>query len=251
MHAAHDIEKLLSETPAPGVKAGLHRMILKQELLARLQMKEEPVHEESECRAGKSSSAFRTRPWFLNLRPGWIAAASAAAAVVVAAAIFAVKPTAGRTAVQPPDSPNVAARDSPETAGPAIQPAPSDNRSAPEEGEGRRLAQRRSLAQCVADAQAIVVAAALDSAPAPAKRPGDPPENAIRFRAARTLKGALAGTEITVRTPTAAAELIGKDWVLLLSPEYLAGKTPYAGCYSIRVESEVAAILEKTVKQDT
>lgn len=91
----------------------------------------------------------------------------------------------------------------------------------------------------------IVVATALDSAPAPPNRPGDLPETAIRFRVLRVLKGNLDDKVIITRTPTAAEEFIGKVWIVLLSPEYLAGKHSYAGCYTIKVEPEVKAILAK------
>src|SRR3712207_2995442 len=90
-----------------------------------------------------------------------------------------------------------------------------------------RLPGRRSLEQCVAEAQVIVAATALDSAPAPPNRPGDLPENLIRFRVARVLKGKLAAEVITTRTPTGPEEFIGKAWVVMLSPEYLAGRHSY------------------------
>jgi len=94
-------------------------------------------------------------------------------------------------------------------------------------------------------AQVIVVATALDSAPAPVTRPGDLPENLIRFQVACVLKGKLADKFITTRTPTAAGEFIGKQWVLLLSPEFMAGKHQYADCNWIKAEAEVKAILSK------
>jgi hypothetical protein len=117
-------------------------------------------------------------------------------------------------------------------------------------GQGSSLPARlslreRSLEQNVANAQVIVVATALDPAPAPVTRPGDLPENLIRFQVARVLKGKLADKFITTRTPTAAGEFIGKQWVLLLSPEFMAGKHQYADCNWIKAEAEVKAILSK------
>jgi hypothetical protein len=100
----------------------------------------------------------------------------------------------------------------------------------------------------VADAQVIVVATALDSAPAPPMRPGELPEVLIRFRVMRVLKGKLAEKVITTRTPTAADEFIGQEWVLLLSPEYMAGKHLFADCNWIKAESEVKAILSGNTK---
>ncbi|MBI1903004.1 MAG: hypothetical protein HYS13_18045 [Planctomycetia bacterium] len=100
----------------------------------------------------------------------------------------------------------------------------------------------------VADAQVIVVATALDSAPAPPKRPGDLPEVLIRFQVKRVLKGELAKKEITTRTPTAADEFIGKDWVILLSPDYMAGKYQFASHINVKLEPTVKSYLPKDKK---
>jgi hypothetical protein len=115
------------------------------------------------------------------------------------------------------------------------------------EGRVERL-HRKSIDQSVAEAQVIVVATALDSAPAPPKVRGDLPENFIRFRVQRVLKGKLDPEIITTRTPTAAAEFIGRDWIVMLSPEYMAGNHFFAGCYTIKLEPEVKAILAKGPK---
>jgi len=92
------------------------------------------------------------------------------------------------------------------------------------------------------------VATALDSAPAPPKRPGDLPEVLIRFQVKRVLKGELAEKEITTRTPTAAAELLGKDWVIFLSPDYMAGKHQYASHINGKLEPTVKSHLLKDKK---
>jgi hypothetical protein len=105
-----------------------------------------------------------------------------------------------------------------------------------------------SLEKSVAGAQVIVVGTALDSAPARPKRPGDLPENLIRFQVKRVLKGELADKVITTRTPTAAAEFIGKDWVILLSPDYLAGKHQFASLMNVKLEPTVKAALPKDTK---
>ncbi|MGA2034410.1 MAG: HEAT repeat domain-containing protein [Thermoguttaceae bacterium] len=104
------------------------------------------------------------------------------------------------------------------------------------------------LWQQVADAQVIVVATALDSASAPPHRPGDLPETFIRFQVKRVLKGKLDNQIITTRTPTAAAEFIGKDWIVLLSPEYMAGKHSYASSLGVKHERNVKAMLSKPTK---
>jgi hypothetical protein len=102
--------------------------------------------------------------------------------------------------------------------------------------------------QHVADAQVIVVATALDWAPAPPRRPGDLAEVLLRFQVKRVLKGKLTDQFITTRTPTAGDEFIGKDWVVLLSPEYLAGMSPYAGCVAVEFEPTVKACLPRDHK---
>lgn len=93
-----------------------------------------------------------------------------------------------------------------------------------------------SFGDRVAEAQVIVVATALGSTPAPPKRAGDPPETLIRYKVKRVLKGELAKEEITTRTPTAGHELVGKDWIVFLTPDYMAGKDQLAS--SLRTEFE-------------
>jgi len=117
-----------------------------------------------------------------------------------------------------------------------------------ESGEQREPGGRDSVEQRVADAQVIVVATALDSAQAPPKAPGDLPEVLIRFQVTRVLKGKLADKVITTRTPTAAAGFIGKEWVVLLPPEYMAGKHQFASCLSIEIEPTVKALLARDKK---
>jgi hypothetical protein len=145
---------------------------------------------------------------------------------------------------KPPHSAQVAAPASPDTAGRvAAGPPPTTRRAL-----GERSLERLSLERQVADAQVIVVAEALDWVPAPPNRPGDLPETLLRFGVKRVLKGKLADKEITTRTPTAAAEFIGKEWVVMLSPEYMSGKHSYASAHTIKVEPTVKAILSKDTK---
>jgi anti-sigma-K factor RskA len=243
MRPTDSIEKLLSETPVPRLKDGLHRAALKRELLDQMQAKERPTAEEARHSGGDLSLAARTRPWRRIMRPQWIAAA---AVVAVVTAIVVLKQTSDRPVVAPPESAPVAASVSSSKAGRlALQPPPKSKGPAMER---REMLWERSLEQRVADAQVIVVATALDSAPAPPKRPGDPPEVLIRFQVARVLKGSLSDKVITTRTPTAAAEFVGKEWVIMLSPEYMAGKHQFADCNWIKAEPEVKAILAKGKK---
>jgi hypothetical protein len=128
-----------------------------------------------------------------------------------------------------------------------VQPPPKSEDSK-REGLGSLREGLGSLRQRVADARVIVVATAMDSAPAPPKRPGDLPEVLIRFQVNRVLKGDLARTEITTRTPTAAAEFIGKEWIIFLSPDYMAGKHQLASCMSSKFEPTVKSYLAKDKK---
>ncbi len=139
----------------------------------------------------------------------------------------------------PPESVQVAAPVSSGTARHVAVQSPPTNKESLMEG---------SLEQSVAGAQVILVATALDSAPAPPRRPGDLPESLIRFQVKRVLKGKLADKVISTRTPTAAAEFIGKEWVIMLSPEYMAGKNSYANCLTIKVEPSVKAILSQDIR---
>lgn len=141
----------------------------------------------------------------------------------------------------PPESVQVAANDSPDKGREvAVPPAPR--------GGGLLREGLGSFGDRVAEAQVIVVATGLDSSPAPARRPGDLPENLIRYQVTRVLKGELARKEITVRTPTAAAELVGKEWIIFLTPDYLAGKYPYASCLNSKFEPTVKSYLPKGQK---
>jgi hypothetical protein len=124
----------------------------------------------------------------------------------------------------------------------AVQPAPG------KEYSQRESLGRHGLARDVADAQAIVVATALESTPAPPNRPGDLPETLIRFRVKRVLKGKLNDREILTRTPNAAGEFIGNDWIILLSPGYMAGKYQYASHVNVMLEPTVKAILSTDKK---
>jgi hypothetical protein len=100
-----------------------------------------------------------------------------------------------------------------------------------------------SFGKDVRAAEVIVVGTALDWAPAPPHVPGDQPEVLLRFQVKRVLKGELTKKEITTRTPTAAAEFIGKDWIILLTPQYLAGKYEYASHINIKLEPTVKSYL--------
>ena len=141
----------------------------------------------------------------------------------------------------PPESVQVAATPSPDRPGDvAVQP--------PSRSEKSEKLSVPPLKERVAEAQVIVVATGLDSAPAPPEVPGDLPEVLIRWQVKRVLKGELGKKEITTRTSTAAAELVGKGWIIFLTPDYMAGKHQLASCLHIQFEPTVKSYLPKEKK---
>ena len=141
----------------------------------------------------------------------------------------------------PPESVQVAATPSPDRPGDvAVQP--------PSRSEKSEKLSVPPLKERVAEAQVIVVATGLDSAPAPPEVPGDLPEVLIRWQVKRVLKGELGKKEITTRTSTAAAEFVGKGWIIFLTPDYMAGKHQLASCLHIQFEPTVKSYLPKEKK---
>ena len=113
---------------------------------------------------------------------------------------------------------------------------------------------RRTLKVRVAESEVIVVATFVDSARAKPKQARDAAEMLWRFRAVRILKGKLDKEIITIQHPGAwvgvsVDEIAGKEWILLLSSEYMAGKHPYAGLYNTKFEPEIRAILQVQMPQ--
>lgn len=171
-----------------------------------------------------------------------VAAAACVAAVTVAFVVAHRAPSNTVNSLsQRPATPPVVTAAPPASGGSvAPKPAPTDGRPAL-----KRL-RRRSLKESVARAEVIVVATPLDSAPAQPKTPSDLAEVAIRFRVTRILKGDLPDEVITIQKPVVGADIeedVGREWILLLSPEYLAGKHPCGGLLNIKLEPEVRAIL--------
>jgi hypothetical protein len=147
----------------------------------------------------------------------------------------------------PQEPVQVAATTAPGKSGDVAAAPPLTREALEREGIGRP-SKRESLGlgsfgKDVRDAEVIVVGTALDWAPAPPHAPGDLPEVLLRFQVKRVLKGELTKKEITTRTPTAAAEFIGKDWIILLTPQYMAGKYEYASHINIKLEPTVKSYL--------
>src|SRR5262249_59102002 len=123
-----------------------------------------------------------------------------------------------------------------------------------------------------AEAQVIVVATGLDSAAAPEEVPGDRPEILIRWQVKRVLKGELGNKEITTgtsawmystaiaqekgsgrkevttRTRPSTAEFIGKEWIIFLTPDFMAGKDPHSPHLHIQFEPTVKSFLGEEKK---
>lgn len=128
----------------------------------------------------------------------------------------------------------------------ALKPGPSD---AHFEGmSGRKSTKEQPFKEQVAEAEVIVVATFVDSAPAGSGRLAGAAETVMRFRVARVLKGKLDKKIISIQHPDAPVgagvnEIAGKEWILLLTPEYMAGKRPYASLCTVELEPEVRATL--------
>jgi hypothetical protein len=140
----------------------------------------------------------------------------------------------------PPDPVQVAATAPPDKPGDgAVQPPPKSEKLPVD-----------SLANRLAESQVIVVATAAGSAPAPPEVPGDAPEVLIQFKVKRVLKGELADKVVTTRTSVAPDLLIGKDWVVYLSPEYVAGKHQRAALTAAEFEPRLKEMLKEILAKD-
>ncbi len=200
----------------------------------------------------KSSSATgRNRLWscwrqIMDTRAVKIAASAAVAASIAVIAIIWIAGGGSHQPVSPPAVTPVMP-ESPSNGNVAIK-SPTTNKSPAQEKLQTTSLVERSLEQCVNDAGVIVVAVPLDSSPAEPNVKGDLPEVWIRWQVIRILKGKLADQIIAARSPTGLKEFVGKEWVIMLSPEF--PEFPFAGCYSIKVEPEVRAILSKAPKAE-
>jgi hypothetical protein len=125
MRPTDNIEKLLSETPVPRLKDGLHREALKRELLAQMQIKDKPMTDNARQNAGDLAFAAPTKPWWHIMRPQWIAVA---AVIAVVAVIFLTRQTSDRALVAPPESVHVAAPVSSGRAGSVAVPLPLNSK---------------------------------------------------------------------------------------------------------------------------
>ncbi|MGA2034411.1 MAG: hypothetical protein ABSG68_19370 [Thermoguttaceae bacterium] len=172
------------------------------------------------------------------------AAAAACVAAIAGTAIVAHRISGAANSDLPshrPNSPVVALGPSANSKSVALKPGPSSTLL-----ETETL--KRPFKEQVAEAEVIVVATFVDSAPAKSNRLAEAAETVMRFRVARVLKGKLDKKIISIQHPDApvgagVSEIAGKEWVLLLSPEYMAGKHPYTGLWTIKLEPEVRTIL--------
>lgn len=178
-------------------------------------------------------------------------AAACVASIACVAAIAGATIVAGRMSgdadrvlsLQPPNPPAVTPGPSASGEIVALKPKPAEAHL-----KAIRLLSEKSVAERVAEAEVIVVATFVDSAPAKPKHPRDMAETSMRFRVVRILKGQLHKKIITTQSPsqlvsTGINELAGKEWILMLTPEFMAGKHPYADLNTIKIEPEVRSIL--------
>jgi len=101
----------------------------------------------------------------------------------------------------------------------------------------------RSLPLNVQLAQVIVTGVVSDYELAPAKSIGDAPEYYITFEVTEVLKGTFSKEECVIRTPSDPQGYLEKEWIVMLSPEYVAGRHRFGGVHSIKQEARVREIL--------
>jgi hypothetical protein len=133
------------------------------------------------------------------------------------------------------------------TASMAQNSTPASNpqtRSTMENLQVNRARANRSVGLQVDESPVIVVGKAKGFDVAPPKVQGDAPEYFVHYEVIRFLKGGIDKQIIDVRTPTAPGEFIDKEWILLLSNEYLEGKYLYAGVVNIKSEQEIKDLIE-------
>jgi hypothetical protein len=165
-----------------------------------------------------------------------------AAAAAVAALVFGGVAIALRYG-WPPESDQVNAPTSPDRPGDVAVQTPSTS----EKPESLAVPSRKEQ---VKESQVIVVATGLDWAPAPPEVPGDSPEVYIRWKVKRALKGEMEKKEFTTRTSTPVADWIDKDWIVFLTPDFMAGKHRLAAYLHIDFEMLVMRLLADEKKAD-
>jgi hypothetical protein len=146
----------------------------------------------------------------------------------------------------PPEPARVAATNpAAEAESVAGEPPRGENR-VPEEGHSSAAVD--SLEDRLKESQVIVVATAEGSSPALPEVPGDGPEVFIQFKVKRVLKGEMAGKVVTTRTSVAPNEIIGRDWIVWLSPAYIAGTHQRAALTSAHFEPRLEEMLANEKK---
>jgi hypothetical protein len=112
------------------------------------------------------------------------------------------------------------------------------------------------LEDTVKESPVVVVATAESFTPAPpSKIPGDTPEVLIQFKVKRVLKGKYAAKTFTTRLSNEkiagrdqVSQIVGKDWVVCLTPNFLAGKSQSAPLTSADFEKRFKEIIANEMK---
>lgn len=180
----------------------------------------------------------------------WIGA-GAAAAVIVITVVWISNLRAPMNNKQVAAQPNI---DSDQPQSTRENSATGESRETGSQDLHAESLRRKSLNDNVRDAEVIVIASGLKFEPAPPKSPGDIQEHYITLKVSDVLKGDLADETIVIRTPTDPrvffadpTEFIDKEWIVMLSPEYLDGAHKYAGVSTIKLEPEIRRILDEKV----
>jgi hypothetical protein len=177
--------------------------------------------------------------------------ASAAAAVLLSAGVALYR---WNNSPPQPELVPVVVTEPPGQARAMLADAPREENRVPKEDRSSLAIPR--LEDRVQESPVVVVASAESFSPAPPPTiPGDTPEVFIQFKVKRVLKGKYAAKTLTTRISNnriagqdQADQIVGKDWIACLSPNFLAGKSQSAPLTSAEFEARFKDIIAKETK---
>ena len=179
---------------------------------------------------------------------------SSTAAAVLLSAGLALSLWNGSPPEPKPEPVPVAVTEAPGQARAVLADSPREENRVPKEDHSSLPIPR--LEDNVKQSPVVVVAAAESFSPAPpSKIPGDTPEVLIQFKVKRVLKGKYAAKTFTTRLSNEkiagrdqVGQIVGKDWVACLSPNFLAGKSQSAPLTSADFEKRFKDIIANEKK---
>ena len=180
-----------------------------------------------------------------------ISSAAAAVLALVAVPLFLWNAWAPKPEPQPAA---IAVTKAPDKARASLADPPAALNRVPKEDHSALPIPR--LEDRVKESPVVVVAAAESFSPAPPSTiPGDTPQVLIQFKVKRVLKGKYAAKTFTTRLSNEkiagrdqVSQIVGKDWVVCLFPNFLAGKSQSAPLTSADFEARFKDIIAKEKK---